>query len=120
MKFLIIILFLIITEISVYAGSVTLAYDPSPDPITSYTIFYGTNSVLTNPSTPIPVGRALQFTITNLTIGQKYYFAVKAYYYNNESGFSNEISYTIPDNGTSTTTIGSPPTPPTELKLTDN
>ena len=77
------------------AISVTLAWDPSPDPITSYTIFYGVKSVLTNPSTPIGVGKALIYTINDLIPGQTYYFALKAYYYNNESGFSNELVYTV-------------------------
>lgn len=83
------------TSIS-HADNVTLAWDASPDPITSYTIFYAEKSVLTNPSTPWPAGKLLQCTITGLIAGHTYYFAIKAYYYNNESGFSNELKYTMP------------------------
>jgi hypothetical protein len=45
------------------------------------------------------VGNVLQCTIDGLLPGNIYYFAVKASYYNNESGFSNEVTYTVPDDG---------------------
>jgi len=79
------------------AKSVTLAWDASPDPITSYKIFYGEQSVLTNPSTEIDVGKVLQFTIPNVDfqLGKTYYFALKACYYNNISMFSEEVVYTV-------------------------
>ena len=48
------------------AANVTLAWDPSPDPVTGYKIFYGEQSVLTNPATEIDAGNVLQYTITNL------------------------------------------------------
>ena len=78
------------------ADNVTLAWDASPDPVTGYTVFYGEESILTNPSTPKPVGNVLQCTITGLLPGT-YYFAIKASYYNNESSFSNEVTCTVPD-----------------------
>ena len=40
----------------------------------------------------------------NITYGYTYYFALKAYYYNNESGFSDELIYTAPASGFTTTT----------------
>ncbi len=61
------------------AANVTLAWDQSPDPVTGYKIFYGEQSVLTNPSTEIDAGNVLQYTITTLTPGHTYYFAFKAY-----------------------------------------
>ena len=51
------------------AANVTLAWDPSPDPVTGYRIFYGEQSVLANPATEINVGNVLQYTITTLTPG---------------------------------------------------
>lgn len=93
MKTLFIILFIFWSGVS-HAVDVNLAWDASPDPITGYTLFYGEQSVLVNPSTPVPVGKALAWTISGLTAGHTYYFAIKAYYYNNESGFSNELIWT--------------------------
>ena len=82
-----------------HAANVTFAWDASPDPVTGYTVFYGEQSVLANPSTPKSVGNVLQCTIVGLLPGHTYYFAVKASYYNNESGFSNEVTYTVLDDG---------------------
>ena len=82
-----------------HAAEVTLAWDPSPEPVSSYTVFYGEESVLTNPSTPLPVGNTVTCTIGDLVPGHTYYFAVKAYDDINESGFSNEASYTVPAAG---------------------
>ena len=60
--------------------------------------------------------------LQTLTPGQTYYFALKAYYYNNVSGFSNEISYTVPAGGTTTTSAASTTsttasTPPTTTSI---
>ena len=104
LKFLLLIVCLLYTS-NALADNVTLAWDPSPDPITSYTVFYAEQSVLTNPSTPKSAGKALQLTIPNLTPTHTYYFAVKAYYYNNESGFSNELVYKVPTAGSTTSSI---------------
>jgi hypothetical protein len=88
----IIILFLLLCT-KAYADNVTLAWDGSPDPVTGYTVFYGEQSVLTNPSTPIVTDSlARQLTIKGLTTGKRYYFALKAFYYNNWSGWSNEVN----------------------------
>ena len=70
------------------------AWDQSPDPVTGYRIFYGEQSVLTNPATEIDAGNVLQYTITTLTPGHTYYFALKAYNAYGQSGFSNEVTYT--------------------------
>ena len=84
------------------ADNVTLAWDASPDPVTGYTVFYGEESVLTHSSTPKPVGNVLQCTIADLLPGHTYYFALKASYYNNESGFSNEKTVAVNADGTVT------------------
>src|SRR4029453_6463187 len=47
--------------------------------------------------TTIPVGLTTTYTVTNVSAGQTYYFAVKAYDSSGtESAFSNEVSVTIP------------------------
>lgn len=94
-----IIAIILLWSVVAQAADVTLAWDASPDPVTGYIIFYGEKSVLTNPSTVKPVGSVLQSVIVGLVSGRTYYFAIKAYYYNNESGFSNELVYTIPSSG---------------------
>ncbi len=78
------------------AATVTLTWDQSPDPVTGYRLFYGEQSVLTNPSTEIDAGNVLQTTLTTLTSGTTYYFAFKAYNAYGQSGFSNEVTYTVP------------------------
>jgi hypothetical protein len=83
------------------AASITLAWDQSPDPVTRYTVFYGTESVRNHSSTPMPAGINLTLTIPIPTPGT-YYFAIKAYYYNNESDFSNELICKIDDTGVTT------------------
>lgn len=79
------------------AADVTLAWEASPDPVTGYRVFYGRESVLSSDATEVPAGDGLETTITGLWPGQTYYFAVKAYHRNVESGFSNEVVYTVPD-----------------------
>lgn len=73
--------------------SVTLAWDASPSPeVTGYRVYYGaasgdyTNSVV--------VGDVTTNTVSGLTSGVTYFFAVTAYDTNVvESTFSNEISF---------------------------
>ena len=107
-----------------FCANVTLAWDPSPDPVTGYIVFYADGvSVLTNPSNSIEIGNILQYTITGLTVGHKYYFAVKAKYYNNISSFSNEVNYIIPAGTTSSTTsstIPFAPNRPIGLRISNN
>src|SRR5947199_1706688 len=77
-------------------GTLTLAWDPSPDPsITGYRLYQGGESqIYTN---VIDVGTADTATITGLDPQVTYYFAVTAYDATGlESAFSGEISYTVP------------------------
>jgi len=79
-------------------NGVGLAWDPVTAPnLAGYRIYYGTA-----PGAYIqPLGQGLNasapaYTVTNLQPG-KYYFAVTAYDMSNiESGFSNEVSKSIP------------------------
>src|SRR5262245_11262376 len=82
------------------AQQVQLAWDapvqtngtPVPN-LAGYNLYYGSQSG--QYPTKIPVGLTTTYTVTNLSAGQTYYFAVKAT--NNsgtESAFSNEVSVT--------------------------
>ncbi len=86
-----------LTQIPTFAaGSVTLAWDPSPDAsVVGYKVYYGPASrVYTNSTT---VGNATNTTLAGLTNGATYFFAATAYNSNgDESVFSNEASHTVP------------------------
>jgi len=77
-------------------GNVTLSWQPPADnggsPIIGYKIYYGTSSG--NYTTNITVGNISSYTITGLTNGQKYYFAVSAINGVGEGPRSNEVSAT--------------------------
>jgi uncharacterized protein YjdB len=70
------------------AGSLTLAWDPSPEAdIAGYLVFYGTASgAYTN---SIDVGNVTAFAVAGLTVGQQYFLAVRAY---NVSGLQSALS----------------------------
>lgn len=78
-----------------------LAWDP-PVPasgLAGYRVYYGTSSgtYLQPPGQGVPVTNGTTYTVTGLQSATTYYFAVTAYdTLNSESGFSNEVSKTIP------------------------
>lgn len=85
------------------AGEVMLAWDPPTTdsdgyPLTDlggYKVYYGTASGTYN--TSINVNNVTSWTVTNLSEGRGYYFAVTAYdIAGNESDFSNEVIKRIP------------------------
>lgn len=88
-----------------HAETVTLAWNESPDPVTGYRLFYAEQSVLTNPATEIDAGNVLEKAVTDLTPGTTYYFAVKAYNASGLGSFSEELTYSVPAAGTTTSTI---------------
>src|SRR6266849_6837678 len=86
------------------AAQVQLAWDaptqangtPVPN-LAGYKLYYGSQSG--QYQTTVPVGMTTTYTVTNLSAGQTYYFAVKAYdSTGTESAFSNEVSVTLPTN----------------------
>jgi len=96
-KFTVLVLLLgilFVTPISGFAASVTLAWDPSPDPqVVGYRVYYGVATG--NYTNSAPVGMVTTATLTGLVVGTKYYFAATAFDTNGvESIFSNETSYT--------------------------
>ena len=85
------------------AGTATLVWDaPTSNtdgsPITDlagYKIYYGTSPA--SYSASIDAGQATTYQVNNLTDGLTYYFSVTAYTaLLNESGFSNEVSKSLP------------------------
>jgi chitinase len=93
---------------SVFAAQVTLAWDPnSESDLAGYRIHYGTASG--SYSVHIDVHNVTTYTVTGLTNGQTYYLAATAYdSAGNESGYSNQVNYTVP-----TATNGVPSAPAT-------
>lgn len=91
---------------SVQAQSVTLAWDPVSG-VSGYKVYQGGASrVYTN---SINVGAATQQSISPLTAGRTYYFAVTAYNSSGvESDYSSELSYTVPSSTAPTITLTSP------------
>lgn len=93
---------LLIAIIDVGATGVTLAWDPSTvatdgTPITDisfYRLFYGVVPGAYNQYVDISSGTTA--TLTGLEYNKAYFFAVKAYTGNSESGYSVELTWTSP------------------------
>ena len=87
----------VFTQVSSFAaGSVTLAWDASPDATAvGYRVYFGPASgVYTNSAT---VGNVTSAILSNLTDGATYFFAATAYNSaGDESPFSNETTYSVP------------------------
>jgi hypothetical protein len=78
-----------------HAASVDLEWDPNTEPeLAGYKIYWGTSSG--NYSSSRDVGKTTVYTISGLDEGKTYYFAATAYDgSNNESGYSNQVSFTV-------------------------
>jgi hypothetical protein len=77
-------------------AKVTLAWNPSSDPLVAgFNIYYGgANGVYTN---KLSAGAATSLTISNLVIGATYYFAATTYSAAGaESALSSGVAYTVP------------------------
>jgi hypothetical protein len=87
---------LVLVASPLYAGSVTVTWDPNTEPdVTGYVVFYGTQSGVYTFSQA--VGNVTAATIDDLSAGQTYYFAVQAVSTSGlTSPLSNEVSTTIP------------------------
>jgi hypothetical protein len=81
---------------SAHAASIDLEWDPNIEPeLAGYKIHWGPSSGVYTSSKD--VGNNTSATITGLDEGKTYYFAATAYDGDgNESGFSNQIAFTIP------------------------
>ncbi len=74
----------------------TLTWDPNTETdLAGYDIYYGTSSG--NYQSKTDVGNVTTYTVNGLTVGVTYYLAATAYNTQGlESGFSNEVAYTVP------------------------
>ena len=87
-------LLLLLTSARVEAASVTLAWDPNPEPeVTGYRLLYGTSS--RNYTNQVDVGKRTQYSLLGIPEGT-YYFVVVAYDANNVTSFpSDEVSAVV-------------------------
>lgn len=85
--------FLFLSIATAHAASVTLGWNVVTN-ATGYKLSYGSASQTY--TTTVDVVGATSRTITGLTEGSTYYFAVKAYNATAESAYSTELPYTVP------------------------
>ncbi len=102
-------LFLIVVagvSVDALAGQAALTWNPNTESdLAGYKLHYGTANA--NYTVHLDVHNVTSYTVTGLTDGQTYYFAATAYDSSGcESGYSNQVSYTVP-----TTANGAPSTP---------
>lgn len=102
--------------INAQTATVTLGWQSNPElDLAGYRLYYGTSSAVYTQQ--IDTGLVTVATISNLSIGATYFFAVKAYTsVGLESNFSPEISYTVP----SQTPTPSPTASPNQLTISGN
>ncbi|MFQ5674261.1 MAG: FlgD immunoglobulin-like domain containing protein [bacterium] len=86
---------LLLFNVNLQAESATVTWDANTESdLNGYKIYYGTNTL--SYDEVIDVGNTTSFTVSQLQVGQTYFFAVTAYDFSgNESGFSQEVSLTI-------------------------
>ena len=81
------------------SNTATLAWDAVTHPdLGGYRVYFGTASgtYFQAAGNGVDVGNATTYTVTGLSSGTRYHFAVKAYSSNTESAFSNEVFKDIP------------------------
>jgi hypothetical protein len=89
--------FALLASASAFAADISLAWDPSPSSgVTGYILKYGTTPGVYSNS--VDVGNRTAFTVSNLAIGVRYFFAVQAYAgaTSTTSPLSQEVSWAIP------------------------
>lgn len=93
----VVLTFLFFTSIPLSANNINLRWQANIEPdLAGYNIYCGTQSRSYGP--PIPAGNATEYLYTNLQAGKTYFVAVTAVdNIGNESGYSSEISITIPE-----------------------
>jgi fibronectin type 3 domain-containing protein len=73
-------------------GGLTLSWDPNTEAdLDGYRLYVGKSA--TNYDTLIDIGNVIGYTVSGLTVGETYYFALTAYdSWGNESDYSEEVS----------------------------
>lgn len=105
-NFSLMVLFATVLAGSAKAQSITLAWDPVSG-VSGYKLYQGGASRVYSNS--VDAGTTTQRTLSNITIGKTYYFAVTAYNSSGiESDYSSEITYTVPVSGNPVITLTSP------------
>ena len=91
-------LILFFTNINIYAAQVSLTWGTnSESDLAGYKIYYGNSSGSYDSN--IDVGNQTSYTVTGLVEGETNYFALAAYDMSgNESSYSSEVVYNVPDN----------------------
>ena len=91
------VLFLFPLAETAHSATVTLAWDPNPEPtVAGYRLYLGTSPGYYTSS--VDVAAATRATVSSLIEGVTYYMAVTAYDTSgNQSGYSDEIVYTVPE-----------------------
>ena len=79
-----------------FCAQITLTWDPNTETdLAGYDIYYGTSSG--NYQSKTDVGNVTTYTVNGLNVGVTYYLTATAYNTQGlESGFSNEVIYTVP------------------------
>ena len=105
---------LLFVAVRAFAGTTSLAWDPVISPsLVGYMVYYG--PAAGNYPTRIDVGNTTSYAVSNLVEGATYHFAATAYDASHmESGFSNDVSATVPYSApvaqfSASTTSGSAP-----------
>lgn len=93
--FLVVVTTALFVAPKVHSASVTLAWDAvKATDLRGYKIYYGTAT--RSYSAHVTLGKVTSGTVQGLTEGRTYFFAVTSYALNEESGYSKEVSYTVP------------------------
>jgi len=101
------VLFLFPLAETAHSATVTLAWDPNPEPtVAGYRLYVGTSPGYYTSS--VDVAASTRATISSLIEGVTYYMAVTAYDTSgNQSGYSDEIVYTVPSGAVPEPSTGS-------------
>jgi PKD repeat protein len=105
-----------VSEVS-FAGQLKLAWDTVAG-ATGYRLYYGTSSG--NYSSNVDAQNQTSATVTGLTDGARYYFAVKAYNGTTTSSFSGEVNAVVPAAAPVASFTASPTTGTAPLVVTLN
>ena len=92
---------LLITALAANGAEATFSWTASTEPISGYKIHYGTSSqdynFVVDVGLPIALNGEIVASVDGLLEGTTYYFAATAYSLTEESDYSTEVEYTVPE-----------------------